>query len=171
MKLASLEAIARELNEARVRYLVVGGLAVAAHGYGRVTFDVDLVVQLLPDNLLRALEALERQGYRPLVPVAARDFADPAKREAWIREKGMVVFQLHSDRHIDTRIDLFVSEPFDFDIEFDRALVGDIAPGMLVRFLGIDALLAMKRSAGREKDLEDVRQLSRLRDSGDQDGQ
>jgi predicted nucleotidyltransferase len=171
MKLASLEAIARELNEARVRYLVVGGLAVAAHGYGRVTFDVDLVVQLLPDNLLRALEALERQDYRPLVPVAARDFADPAKREAWIREKGMVVFQLHSDRHFDTRIDLFVSEPFDFDVEFDRALVGDIAPGMTVRFLGIDALLGMKRNAGREKDLEDVRQLSRLRDSDDRDGQ
>lgn len=67
------------------RNLIVGGLAVAAHGYGRLTFDLDLVVQLQPE--LRALKALSSLGYVPLVPVAAADFADPAKREAWIREK------------------------------------------------------------------------------------
>jgi hypothetical protein len=69
------------------RNLIVGGLAVAAHGYGRLTFDLDLVVQLQPDNVLRALKALGSLGHVPLVPVAAADFADPAKREAWIREK------------------------------------------------------------------------------------
>jgi hypothetical protein len=46
MKLSSLEAIATALRDADVRYLVVGGLAVAAHGHGRATFDIDLVVQL-----------------------------------------------------------------------------------------------------------------------------
>lgn len=64
MKLASLEAIMRALNEAQARYLIVGGLAVAAHGYGRVTFDIDLVVQLQPDNVQRAMNGLESLGYR-----------------------------------------------------------------------------------------------------------
>ena len=46
MKLSTFEAIAAELNAAGVRYLVAGGLAVNAHGYVRLTQDVDLVVQL-----------------------------------------------------------------------------------------------------------------------------
>jgi len=46
MKLTSLEAILAVLKQYDVRYLIVGGLAVTAHGYGRLTVDVDLVVQL-----------------------------------------------------------------------------------------------------------------------------
>lgn len=169
MKLASLEAIARALSEANVRYLVVGGLAVAAHGYGRATFDIDLVIQLEPDNVRRALGKLESLGYRPLAPVAARDFADPATREAWVRDKRMVVFQLHSELHRETRIDLFVNEPFDFDIEYDNALAGQILPGLEVRFVRLETLLRMKEMAGREKDREDVRQLKKLLENREHD--
>ena len=71
MKLASVEAIARALDEARVRYLVVGGLAVVMHGYSRATYDLDLVVQLDQDNVVGAFQALGTLGYRPLVPVTA----------------------------------------------------------------------------------------------------
>ncbi len=162
MKLASLEAIASALNDASVRYLIVGGLAVAAHGFGRATFDVDLVIQLRQDNVRRGMEALESLGYRPLAPVPAVDFADPEKRQAWIRDKHLVVFQLHSDRHPETRIDLFVSEPFDFDLEYDRALTGKLLPGLEVRFVRLETLLRMKEAADREKDREDVRQLRKL---------
>ena len=42
MELRSIEAIIRALNDAQVKYLVVGGLAVNAHGYERFTKDVDL---------------------------------------------------------------------------------------------------------------------------------
>lgn len=162
MKLATLEAIVGALNDENVRYLIVGGLAVAAHGYGRVTFDVDLVVQLQPENVNRAVDALERLGYRPLVPVSARDFADVAIRHTWVQNKGMVVFQLHSEQHRETRIDLFVTEPFDFDDEYENALVGELLPGLQVRFVRIETLIRMKEAAGRGKDQEDVRQLKLL---------
>lgn len=46
MKLTSCEAIFRALNEAGVRYLLVGGLAVNAHGYLRFTKDVDLTIDI-----------------------------------------------------------------------------------------------------------------------------
>ncbi len=167
MKLASLEAIASALSDANVRYLVVGGLAVAAHGYGRVTYDVDLVVQLHPENTRRAVAALESLGYKPLAPVSAHEFADPQTREAWIRDKRMIVFQLHSERHRDTRIDLFVTEPFDFDREYEHALIGNLAPGLPLRFVRLDTLIRMKEAAGREKDMEDARQLKKP--AGDQD--
>lgn len=162
MKLTSLEAIASALRDADVRYLIVGGLAVAAHGHGRVTFDVDLVLQMHPENVRRAMAALDSLGYRPTIPVPATQFADAAIRESWIRDKNMVVFQMHSDKHPETRIDLFVAEPFNFDNEYDSALVGDILPGLQTRFVRLETLIQMKETAGREKDREDIRQLRLL---------
>jgi len=162
LKLTSLEAIASALRDADVRYLIVGGLAVAAHGHGRVTFDLDLVLQMHPENVRRAMAALDSLGYRPTIPVPATQFADAAIRESWIRDKNMVVFQMHSDKHPETRIDLFVAEPFNFDNEYDSALVGDILPGLPARFVRLETLIQMKETAGREKDREDIRQLRLL---------
>jgi hypothetical protein len=65
MRLRSFEAVATALEAAAVRYLVAGGLAVNAHGYLRFTKDVDVVIQLEPDNLRRALAAVAALGYRP----------------------------------------------------------------------------------------------------------
>jgi len=108
------------------------------------------------------MAALDSLGYRPTIPVPATQFADAAIRESWIRDKNMVVFQMHSDKHPETRIDLFVAEPFNFDNEYDSALVGDILPGLPARFVRLETLIQMKETAGREKDREDIRQLRLL---------
>jgi len=60
MKIQSIEAVIKALNEAEVRYLVAGGLAVVAHGYLRFTADLDIILQLEKSNLDRALEALKK---------------------------------------------------------------------------------------------------------------
>jgi hypothetical protein len=72
LKLASFESLAAALEVAGVRYLVAGGLAVGAHGYLRFTKDVDIVVQLIPDNIERAFTALSSLGYRPIVLFTVR---------------------------------------------------------------------------------------------------
>lgn len=51
MQHASVVAIVEALNAAGVRYLIVGGLAVAAHGHVRFTADVDLVLDMSDGNL------------------------------------------------------------------------------------------------------------------------
>ena len=66
MKVASLEAIFRALQEAEARYLVVGGLAVVAHGYIRMTKDLDLLLDLSSESLKRSLTVLQGLGYRPI---------------------------------------------------------------------------------------------------------
>jgi predicted nucleotidyltransferase len=162
MKLASVEAIARALETAGAPFLVVGGLAVVAHGYGRQTLDLDIVVRLQPDAVRAAFRALEDLGYRPRVPVTAEDFADPRQREEWIRDKGMTVLSFHSDRFRDTPVDVFVAEPFDFEEEHRLALVEEVAPGVPVRIVRLEALLKLKREAGRPQDLADVAELRLL---------
>lgn len=162
MKLAAFEAIADALNRAGVRYLVAGGVAVNAHGYLRLTHDVDLVVQLVPGNILATFAALGALGYRPLVPVTAEAFSDPAQREQWIREKGMQVLNFHSDLFRTANVDVFVTDPFDFNAEYDRALQAELAPGLPVRFVSIPALIAMKRLADRPRDRDDIEHLQMI---------
>ena len=165
MMLKSFEALAAELERAGVRYLVAGGLAVNAHGYIRYTKDVDLVIQLGAGNIERAFAALTSLGYRPTVPIAAAQFADPVQRETWISEKGMKVLNFQSDQHRFAPVDVFVIDPFDFDEEYGRALQGDVAPGLVVRFVSIPTLIAMKQAAGRPNDLVDIEHLQWILES------
>lgn len=169
MKLASVEAIARALDAAGVPFIVVGGLAVVAHGYGRQTQDIDIVIRLQPETVRNAFRGLESLGYRPRVPVTADGFADPKQRARWVDEKGMTVLSFDSERHRETPVDIFVTEPFDFEAEFRLALVEELAEGVPVRILRLNALLALKRAAGRPQDLADIAELGLLHGEGSGD--
>ena len=162
MELRSVEAVVAALNAAEVRYLIVGGLAVNAHGYQRTTVDLDMVIQLHTENLLRGMKALGGLGYAPRIPVSIEQFSDPIQRESWRSEKGMLVFQLHSDQHKTTPIDIFVYEPFDFNFEYDRSIEESVAPGINARIIGFEVLLEMKRTANRLKDQVDLEALQKI---------
>ena len=159
----SVGAIVAALNGAHVRYLVAGGLAVVAHGYVRFTADVDLILDLDAGNVTRAIEVLEKLGYRPRAPVPFGDFAAPEKRREWMREKGLTVFSLYSPEHPATEVDLFVEPPLDFDSAFGAAMRLDVAPGVEAAFVGYDDLVRLKRQAGRPTDLADIEQLKAIR--------
>jgi len=163
MERLSVEAIVGALDAAGTRYLIVGGLAVAAHGYVRFTADIDIVLDPAPAALRTAIEALRELDYQPRAPVALEEFADPEKRARWMREKGLTVFSLFSDRHPATEIDLFVEPPFDFDSAYERAERIELAPGLQATFVGLADLLDMKRAAGRPQDRQDLEALLALR--------
>jgi predicted nucleotidyltransferase len=162
MEVRSIETIVKALNGAKVQYLIVGGLAVNAHGYERATKDVDLVIGLQRENILRGLRALMSVGYQMRIPVTPEQFADPKLREEWRREKNMVVLQLWSDVHRRTPVDVFVYEPFDFAKELKRALHLPVFGDELAAIVSYEALLKLKKSAGRSQDLTDIEKLRKL---------
>jgi len=160
-----IHTILAALNKADVRYVVAGGLAVIAHGYLRATMDVDLVVDLERDNLLKALAALDRIGYKPRLPVTAEQFADEKIRDSWINEKEMLVFPLWKPAEArGLVVDVFVKCPFDFGEEYGRAEWLAIDGDLTVPFVGLDCLLRMKKEAARPKDLVDIEYLEKARD-------
>jgi hypothetical protein len=115
-------------------------VAVNLHGYQRFTKDVDLVIELVADRALIALQALEAIGYKPTVPVKLTDFADPDIRAAWIRDQ----------------------YPLDFDELWDQGTKIDL-PDTSLRIASIDHLILMKRKAARPQDLQDIEQLQRIK--------
>ncbi|HMV65490.1 MAG TPA: hypothetical protein PKA64_01475 [Myxococcota bacterium] len=148
------------LETAQVRFLVVGGVAVVLHGVLRMTVDLDLVIELQPDNLLPAIRALAALGFSPRLPVAATDLADAATRRAWIAERNLRVFTFwHPKSH--RVVDVFVEEPFNFDAAWSRRVDVDIHP-TVVHVAAIEDLVSMKRAAGRAKDLADIDALMAL---------
>lgn len=165
MKVDDIRTIFRALNDADVRYLIVGGLAVVAHGYVRFTQDIDLVIELERENVLRAMNALTAIGYRPLIPVEAAQFADATLRQQWRDDKGMIVFQMLNPERESTRIDIFVTEPFVFEDEFKKSKWhkwGELQAPVI----RIETLIAMKQATNRPQDLADA---ALLRDILDQE--
>ena len=163
MEKQSIETIVAALNGHQVRYLIVGGLAVIAHGHGRLTMDVDLMLAMDAENLRRVVAALKSLDYRPRVPVAFEDFIYPQKREQWAREKNMAVFSVHSPTHPTAAIDLFLENPVDFEAGYSNALHAEVAPGIPATFCSLDDLIAMKSKAARPRDLLDLEQLAYLK--------
>ena len=163
MEVRSIEAVIRALNDAGVRYLIAGGLAVIAHGYTRSTQDMDLILDLGEENLGRAMAVFASLQYRPTVPVAMELFADPKMRRQWIDEKGMLVFNLFSPVHETVEIDLFAEEPMDFKNAYALAFRDDVVPGLPATFVSLEDLLLLKRQAGRPRDLTDIEKLEAVR--------
>ena len=75
--------------------------------------------------------------------------------QQWRDDKGMIVFQMLNPQRESTRIDIFVTEPFVFKEEFERAKRhkwGDLQAPVL----RIEALIAMKQATGRPQDVADA---------------
>ena len=155
------KAIFKELNTEKIDYVVVGGLAVNFHGIPRMTYDIDLLIQLEPKNILKVISKLKAWGYRPRAPVNPEDLANAEKRTSWIRDKGMKAFSFHSDREPIGEIDLIIDSPIPYSSLKSRAIVLDVA-GEKVPVISINDLIELKLQAGRKQDLSDVEHLKEV---------
>jgi hypothetical protein len=161
MELHSIEIVVKALNDAGVDYIIVGGVAVNAHGFVRMTRDLDLVLRLERENIMLGLDTLFKAGYRMAIPVSAEEFTDPNTRDQWKNEKNMIVLKLWSDIHHRTPIDIFIYEPFDFTKEILQLIRMELSPNISAPIVSLKTLLAMKREADRPQDQIDIKELQR----------
>lgn len=129
-----------------VRFVVVGGYAVAAHGHPRYTKDIDLWVEPTADNAPRVVAAIAEFGFGDLGLTVA-DFTEPG-----------VVIQLGREPG---RVDLLTSvSGLVFAEVYPRRIAATFGTAV-VPILDRASLIANKRASGRPQDLADVAQLER----------
>ena len=151
----------RNLADAEIAFVLVGGLAVALHGYQRVTMDVDVVLAMTPENLRRFIDCAKTAGLRPVIPVPIDALADPDQIEQWHREKGMLAFALRGTDMMSTVIDVLVRPVVPFaELRRDAAMVP--VGTLTIPVASIEHLIVMKTGTGRGKDAIDIEELRKL---------
>jgi hypothetical protein len=128
----------------KVKFLLVGAYALAAHGYPRATMDIDIWIMPSPGNAAAVMRALERFG-APLRELSASDF-----------QMEGVIFQVGvAPRRIDI---LTTVDGLKFDDAFAHSTVVEIE-GIEIHIPSVTDIIINKRASGRTKDLADVEML------------
>ncbi len=146
------------LAAARIRFVLVGGLALVLHGLDRLTADVDLVIDLSADSARSAVQALTEAGYRPLAPVDPIALSDPEQRREWQTLRNMQVFSFWDSANTRPTVDIMLSPEVPFEELWVAAAVMNLG-GHDVRVASIEHLIRMKAAAGRPQDLADIERL------------
>jgi predicted nucleotidyltransferase len=148
----------KEMNEADVDYMLIGGLAVNFYGIPRMTYDLDLMIALNSMNVLKLLSRLSEWGYKPRAPVNPNDLADEKKRGNWIREKHMKAFSFYHEKEAIGEIDILIDLPMPYEELRARAEIFDVE-GTRVPVVSVQDLIDLKLRAGRNQDLSDAEHL------------
>lgn len=149
------------LHDGGVEFIIVGGLAVGAHGYPRATKDIDIVPGPSTDNLRRLAAVLADLEYEI---VGSDEFeADELVQPdlEGLLGGGSWVLRTRFGR-------LDILRHLEPEIEFDELAsdsISDEVFGQEVRFCGYRHLVAMKEAAGRDRDLVDLARLREVRDA------
>jgi len=134
----------KSLNDNDVRYMVVGGYAVALHGYPRYTKDIDIWVEMSAENAGRIIKAIEQFGFGSL---------------GLVEEDFLVEDQIVQLGYAPNRIDLMSTVPgIEFDESYRKRVKVEI-DGEEVDFIDLESLRKNKRASGRLQDLADLEKL------------
>lgn len=151
----------KNIEQLKIKFLVVGGIAVNLHGIERPTKDLDLIIYLEKRNLLRFINLMKRLGFIPKIPVNPVDFADAKKRQKWIKQKNMIVFSFIHQDNIMRVIDVFVKHPLPFDAMYKRKIMVRIG-NFEIPVISIPDLIKLKQKADRLQDQADIRALKEV---------
>ena len=142
--------ILHALSDEKVRFILVGAYALAAHGYPRATMDIDIWVMPSPANAEATLRALRRFG-APLHNLTKEDLQIDG-----------TIFQIGvAPRRIDI---ITAASGLKFEETFQNS-ISMIIEGIEVHIPSIDDLIHNKKSSGRTKDLADVELLESLKNA------
>lgn len=152
------------LSAAGVEFVICGGVACLLHGISRVTNDIDLAVELSEGNLRRFIETARLLRLQPRMPESLESLADPVKRDAWVQQKGAMVFTLVSTSS-PLQVDIFLHYPVpwrELQANAERRSLGTATVLVSSR----EDLIRAKRvvQPQRETDRRDIEDLTRMID-------
>ena len=147
----------QSLNAQQVKYMLVGGMALAMHGYLRATQDLDLWVRVDADNKTKLIAALSENGV-----AGAEYLRDIPLLFGWssvtVGKRGFTLNMGHALKAFDA---------VDFDACYERA-VDATFDDVPFKVIHLNDLITEKLATGRLKDLGDVDELIKIKNELDQ---
>jgi len=135
------------LNEAEVRYILVGGYSVVLHGYSRTTGDMDLWVERTSENYKRITKAFQIFGM-PLFDMTESNFLSHP------------IWDVFTFGTPPVAIDIMVKiEGLNFEDVFQKTVYFE-DDDLKIRTINRSDLIAAKKIAGRAKDINDLENLA-----------
>jgi len=160
--MTTYEKIFDRLNQESIRYIVVGGVAVILHGYGRTTFDLDILLALDEENIQKMDKVMKEMGYYPRIPVEFKDLKNRENVKKLVDEKNMKAYTFLGSQMNLIEVDVLAEESLEFE-KFDQTKTMIDSNGIQIPVISIDELIRMKENAGRPKDLEVIDSLKDLK--------
>jgi hypothetical protein len=160
------EEIFRAFQKQKVKYVLVGGIAVNLLGAMRSTVDLDLLVEMSDENLKKIVKILKKQGYKVKQPVDPMKISDKKTREDWIKKKHMKAFNFYKEDEL-KEVDIVIESPVSFD-EAKKSALRIKVDDLTLPVISMDNLIKMKKKTGRaidDLDIEELTKIKRLKDS------
>ncbi len=155
------EEILREFQRGKVKYVIVGGIAVNLLGSLRTTADMDILVEMSDENLGKIVKIFQKQGYTVRQPVDPMNIANEKIRKDWIKNKHMKAFNFYKDTEL-KEIDIIIESPVPFTRAQQTALF--VQCGRLkLPVISIDNLIKMKKRSNRPIDMADIQELREIK--------
>jgi len=137
------------LNKFKIRYLIIGGYAIAFHSRPRATQDIDIFIDHSEVNAKKILKALDEFGFASL----------NIKKEDLIKDDAIIQLGVRP-----LRIDLVTSiEGVKFDEAYKNRVTINYADLKNISLISIKDLIKNKKETGRKKDIFDIDWLNKYK--------
>ena len=155
------EEILKAFKRQKIKYVIVGGIAVNLLGSMRSTADLDILVKMSDDNLLKIVKILKKYGYRTKQPVDPMKIADKETRKDWIKNKHMKAFNFYKEDEL-KEVDIIIESPVSFEEAQENSIRIKI-DNLILPVISINKLIKMKRKTGRAIDKLDIEELKKIK--------
>ncbi len=154
------EEILREFQKEKIKYILVGGIALNLLGVERATHDMDILVEMTDDNLAKVVSILGNKGYKVKQPVDPMGIADKKIRADWIYNKNMKAFNFYKEDEM-KEVDIIIDSPVQYSEARKNAVRIKSWP-LTLPVISIKKLIKMKKDTGRAVDQLDVESLKKI---------
>jgi hypothetical protein len=139
-----------------IKYALVGGYAVALHGVLRGTVDIDLLTHLRAAELEKMEKALRSLGLQSRIPVTAKEVA--AFRKEYVERRNLIAWSFVNPKNPAEVVDILLTHDLS-EVETTIKAV----QSRRIFICQIDDLIRLKKEAGREQDLIDIKALQEIK--------
>lgn len=155
------EKILRAFQKQKVKYVLVGGVAMNLLGSMRGTADLDILVEMSDENLKKITKIMKKFGYHVKQPLDLTKIADEKTRKKWIKDKNMKAFNFYKEESLE-EIDIIIESPVSYE-EAEKKPIRIKIGNLMLPVISINNLIKMKKKAARTIDKLDIEILKKIK--------